>query len=130
MENIEYSVDAKDVISIDKYGNVTAIGVGKATITAKSGDIETTCTIEVTKKPESSKPDDSTIDKNGGSDKPNSGNSSAQSKSSEKKTVKTVDTVKTADTANIYLWGLIAIGALLVVAEAILIKRRLRYRNR
>lgn len=133
VEDIEYSVDAKDVISIDKYGNVTAIGVGKATITAKSGDVETTCTIEVTKKPESSKPDDSTIDKNGGSDKPNSGKSSAQSKDSEKKTIKTAkktDTVKTADTANIYLWGLIAIGALLVAAEAILIKRRLRYRNR
>ncbi len=217
VEDIEYSVDSADVISIDQDGNVTAIGAGKAIITAKSGDIETTCTIEVTKKagpskpdavtgknetvlgkadgkitgvtsdmeyrlkgtnkwigcsgteienlksgtyeiryketadtlageitevtinadkiPEKpeQKPDDSKINKNDGSDKPNTGKSSAQSKSSEKKTVKTVkkaDTVKTADTANIYLWGLIAIGALLVAAEVILIKRRLRYRNR
>ena len=217
VEDIEYSVDSADVIRIDQDGNVTAIGAGKAIVTAKSGDIETTCTIEVTKKagpskpdavtgknetvlgkadgkitgvtsdmeyrlkgtnkwigcsgteienlksgtyeiryketadtlageitevtisadkiPEKpeQKPDDSKINKNDGSDKPNSGKANAQSKDSEKKTVKTVkkaDTVKTADTANIYLWGLIAIGALLVAAEVILIRRRLKYRNR
>ena len=47
---VTWSSDTPDVATVDKDGKVTAVGIGKATITAKAGDKTDTVVINVAKK--------------------------------------------------------------------------------
>lgn len=44
---VVWTVDNENIISVDENGTVTAIAPGTATVTAKSGDLEDTCTVTV-----------------------------------------------------------------------------------
>lgn len=46
--SVVWTVDNEDIISVDENGTVTAIAPGTAIVTAKSGDLEDTCTVTVT----------------------------------------------------------------------------------
>lgn len=48
-KTIVWSSDAPEVAEVDQEGNVTAKSVGKAIITAKSGDVSATCSVDVSK---------------------------------------------------------------------------------
>ena len=46
--NVVWSVDKEEIINVDENGKVTAIAPGTAVVTAKSGDLEDSCTVTVT----------------------------------------------------------------------------------
>ena len=48
VKTVTWTSDNPDVAKVDDDGNVTAVGGGSATITAKAGDLTATCTITVT----------------------------------------------------------------------------------
>ena len=48
-KTVVWSSDAPEVAEVDQEGNVTAKSVGKAIITAKSGDVSATCSVDVSK---------------------------------------------------------------------------------
>ena len=47
-KTVTWSSDKTDVVTVDADGNVTVVGRGEATITAKAGDYSATCTVKVT----------------------------------------------------------------------------------
>ncbi len=48
-EGVTYSSDNNEVATVDANGKITAVGLGKATITATAGDVKATCKISVIK---------------------------------------------------------------------------------
>ena len=47
-QNVKWSSDNDDVVSVDIAGNITAYKSGKAMVTAKLGDAEADCEVTVT----------------------------------------------------------------------------------
>lgn len=52
-DDVVWSSNAKDIVTVDENGLITAVKAGKATITATAGDVSDTCEITVTQPAES-----------------------------------------------------------------------------